>query len=67
MPTPPTFFEQLMNAGNDDEASVSAKEQSSLLSQFPEDVRESFRYAQLLDRARTGEPIYLMPFRLRIK
>jgi len=69
MPQPPTFFEQLMSAGNDDSDTVDAqaKQQAALFSALPEDMRESLRYAQLLDRAGKGEAIYLMPFRLRIK
>ena len=68
MPKPPTLLEQLL--GNADEASdtsAEAKQQAAVLSQLPQDIRESFRFAQLLDKARDGEPIYLMPFRLRIK
>src|SRR5437660_7388308 len=69
MPQPPTFLEQLMSGGNDDSdgADAQAKQQASLFSALPEDMRESLRYAQLLDRASKGEAIYLMPFRLRIK
>ena len=69
LPQPPTFFEQLMNADDSGsaEASAQAKQQASILSALPEDMRETFRYAQLLDRASKGEAIYLMPFRLRIK
>ncbi|HBB94203.1 MAG TPA: signal peptide peptidase SppA [Blastocatellia bacterium] len=69
MPQPPTFLEQLMSAGNDDSDAVDAqaKQQAALFSALPEDMRESLRYAQLLDRASKGEAIYLMPFRLRIK
>src|SRR5437016_502616 len=69
MPQPPTFLEQLMSAGNDDSdgADAQAKQQASLFSALPEDMRESLRYAQLLDRASKDEAIYLMPFRLRIK
>src|SRR5438477_2585547 len=69
MPQPPTFLEQLMSAGNDDSdaADTQAKQQAALFSALPEDLRESLRYAQLLDRASKGEAIYLMPFRLRIK
>ena len=69
MPQPPTFFEQLMSAGNDDSDAVDAqaKQQAAVFSALPEDMRESLRYAQLLDRASKGEAIYLMPFRLRIK
>jgi protease-4 len=69
MPQPPTFLEQLMSAGDDDTsaADAQAKQQAALLSALPEDLREGFRYAQMLDRAAKGEPVYLMPFKLRIK
>lgn len=68
MPQPPTFLEQLMSAGDDDgEAEARAKQEASLLSALPEDLREGFRYAQMLDRAAKGEPVYMMPYRLRIK
>ena len=57
-----------MSASDDDaEAEAKAKQEASLLSALPEDLREGFRYAQLLDRAAKGEPVYMMPFRLRIK
>src|SRR5213080_374986 len=63
MPQPPTFLEQLMSAGNDDsDVDTQAKQQAALFSALPEDMRESLRYAQLLDRASKGEAIYLMPF-----
>src|SRR5215813_111194 len=69
LPKPPTFLEQLFNLDDEggDQASADAKQQASLLSAMPEDVRETIRYAQFLDRAGKGEAIYLMPFRLRIK
>ena len=70
LPKPPSFFEQLMSggSGDDDSASVSAemKQQESILAALPQDVRHALRYAQLLDRAKS-EPIYLMPFDLRIR
>src|SRR5580765_625354 len=69
LPQPPTFLEQLMSASDDDDASADAKakQEASLLNALPQDLRESLRYAQLLDRAAKGEPVYLMPFKLRIK
>ena len=68
MPKPPTLLEQLLGTAEDaSDTSADAKQQSAVLSQLPQDVRESLRFAQLLDKARTGEPIYLMPFRMRIK
>ena len=68
LPQPPTFLEQLLNAGDDDsQAEAQAKQEAAVLSAVPEDVREALRYAQLLDRASKGEPVYLMPFKLRIR
>ena len=69
-PQPPGFFEQLMSSGSDDDdaaASAKVKQQESFLSAFPEDVRHALRYAQLLDRSRTGDVLYMLPFDLRIK
>jgi protease-4 len=70
LPKPPGFFEQLMNSGDDadgDQASAQAKQQAAVLAVLPEDARRALRYAQLLDRARTGEAIYLLPFDLKIR
>jgi protease IV len=71
LPQPPTFFEQLLSSddggGDAARANAQAKQRSEILSILPEDVRLTLRYAQLLDRAKNGEAIYLMPFRLRIK
>ena len=70
MPKPPSFFDQLMSGGDGDadaQASPELKQQQSILAALPEDVRRAFRYAQMLDRARHGESMYLLPFDLRIK
>ena len=70
MPTPPTFLQQLLGLNNDDDdaqTSEQAKQQASVLAALPEDARETLRYAQMLDRVRHGEAIYMLPFRLRIK
>jgi len=68
LPQPPNFLEQLMSASEDEgDADAQAKQQASLLNALPEDLREGFRYAQMMDRSAKGEPVYMMPFRLRIK
>jgi len=69
LPKPPSFFEELINSGNDGEdgASAQAKQQAAILGALPEDVRRALRYAQLLDRTRRGESIYMLPFSLRIR
>ena len=70
MPKPPTFLEELMNTGDDgdgDSTSAQAKQQAAILEAMPVDVRRALRYAQLLDRSRSGEAIYMLPFDLRIR
>ncbi|MDX6406865.1 MAG: protease [Blastocatellia bacterium] len=68
MPKPPSFFEELMNSGDDgDGDSAQAKQQAAILEAMPVDVRRALRYAQLLDRSRSGEAIYMLPFSLRIR
>lgn len=70
LPKPPSFFEQLMNSNGDadgDEATVQARQQAALLGAMPVDVRRALRYAQLLDRSRSGEAIYMLPYDLRIR
>ena len=69
LPHPPGFFEQLMNGGGEDDADakVKTKEQEKILATLPEGLRHAFRYAQMLDRAKNGEVMLLLPFDLRIK
>ena len=69
LPKPPGFFEQLMSSGGDEDsvnASAQLRQQESIMSALPADVRHAFHYAQLLDRAK-NEPMYLLPFDLRIR
>jgi len=69
MPQPPSFLEQLMSggaAGGDVSISAETKQREAMLAVLPEDVRHTFRYAAMLDRAK-NEPMYLLPFDLRIK
>jgi protease-4 len=70
LPKPPSFFEELMNSGDDgdsDATSAQTKQQAAILEAMPVDVRRALRYAQLLDRSRSGEAIYMLPFDLRIR
>jgi len=69
MPQPPSFFEQLMSSddGDADAGSAQARQQAAVLEAMPVDVRRALRYAQLLDRSRSGEAIYMLPFDLRIR
>jgi len=69
LPHPPGFFEQLTSAGGEDDADakVKTREQEAILATLPEGMRHAFRYAQMLDRAKNGEVMLLLPFELRIK
>src|SRR5712691_5216684 len=69
LPHPPGFFEQLMSGGGEDDADAKVKtqQQEAILATLPEDVRHALRYAQMLDRAKNGEVMFLLPFDLRIK
>lgn len=69
MPKPPSLFDELLSGGADaDSAEVSTElaHQQSVLAALPADVRRTFRYAQLLERAKS-ERMYLLPFDLRIR
>jgi protease-4 len=70
LPKPPSFFEELINSGDDgdvDQTTAEVKQQAALMSAMPVDVRRALRYAQLLDRSRSGEAIYMLPYDLRIR
>ena len=38
-----------------------------MLAAMPEDVRRAFRYMQMMDRMKSGDPAYLLPYSLRIR
>jgi protease-4 len=69
LPRPPSFFEQLMNSNNDDDAETRAatSQREAIAAALPEDARRAFLYLQLLDRAKNGDVLYRLPFDLRIK
>jgi protease-4 len=69
LPKAPSFFEQLLNSGDDDtsEARVKTQQQQAIEAALPEDTRRAFRYLQLLERARSGDVMYRLPFDLRIR
>jgi protease-4 len=68
-PQPPTFWEELFSDSGADEAEATAavKQQQAMVAAMPEDVRHAFRYLQMMDRIKSGEPVYVLPFSLRIR
>jgi protease IV len=69
LPYPRNFLQELFSGGEEETTvmSAEAKQQQAILSMMPADARRAFRYAMLLDKARNGETMFLMPFDLKIK
>ncbi len=69
LPYPRTFLEEFLGTGDDETkaSSPELKQQQAMLAILPEDARRAFRYAMLLDRAKNGEAMFLLPFDLKIK
>lgn len=67
LPYPQTFLQQLLS-GNNENASTKVEEQkAAVMASLPEDARRAFRFMALMDRAKDGETMLLMPFDLRVK
>jgi protease-4 len=68
-PQPPGFLEELLSASGEESEQTSAeiKQHAALMAALPEDARRVLRYMRLMDRAKNGEAIYMMPFDLRIR
>jgi protease IV len=69
MPYPRTFLQELLNSDDEETRSQhqQREQQSAVLAALPEDARRALRYTALLDRVKSGDPMLLMPFDLRIK
>ncbi len=69
-PAPQPFLASIFGGGNDDEATVSAKEraqQEAVIKALPKDLQKMFRYSALFDNMERGETMALMPFEFEIK
>jgi len=68
-PQPPGFLEELLSASGEESEQTSAeiKQHAALMAALPEDARRAWRYMLLMDRAKNGEAIYVMPYDLRIR
>ena len=67
LPEPKPFLQSIF--GDDDSSSDAKNEQAqaAILDALPADIRNSFRYASLLDRMQRGEAMLFLPFQLEIK
>jgi protease-4 len=67
-PAPRTFLQQWMGGGDEDSASVKAREQRAAIeSALPEDMRRALRYVSILEKMKRGETMAMLPFDLQIK
>lgn len=69
-PAPKPFFQQWFGSNEDAEITASMKEaeaKRALVEAMPAEMRKAFRYAELLDRMRNGEAMFMLPFELEIK
>ena len=67
LPEPKPFLQTIF--GDDDSSSDVKNEQAqaAILEALPADIRNSFRYAALLDHMQRGEAMLFLPFQLEIK
>jgi len=66
LPYPRTWLRQLFNEEGD-ETRTQAAQQRAVMAALPEDARRALRFMSLMDHAKSGDPMLLMPFDLEIK
>lgn len=67
LPYPQTLIQQLLSGNNESSNTKLEEQKAAVMASLPEDARRAFRFMALMDRARNGETMLLMPFDLRIK
>jgi hypothetical protein len=65
LPYPRTLLQQLFNQEGD-ETKV-AQQRAAVLATLPEDAQRALRFMALMDHAKSGDPMLLMPFDIEIK
>ena len=65
LPYPRTLIQELLSQA--DEASVQAKQREAVFAAMPEETRRAMRFMSFLDRMKTGESMFVMPFDLRVQ
>ena len=63
---PRTLLQQLLNEEGD-ETSTKAAQQRAVMAALPEDARRALRFMSLMDHAKSGDPMLLMPFDIEVK
>ena len=67
LPYPQTLIQQLLSGNNETSNTRVEEQKAAVMASLPEDARRAFRFMALMDRAKNGETMLLMPFDLRIK
>jgi protease-4 len=65
-PYPRTLFQQFFNEEGS-ETRVRSEQQRAVMAALPEDARRALRFMALMDQAKSGDPMLVMPFDLEIK
>jgi hypothetical protein len=65
-PYPRTLLQQLLNEEGS-ETRVRSEQQRAVMAALPEDARRALRFMALMDKAKSGDPMLLMPFDIEIK
>jgi protease-4 len=66
LPYPQTFLQQFLS-GSGDNSNTQVAQQRAMLAALPEDARRAFKFMALMERMRTGEKMFVMPFDIRVK
>jgi protease-4 len=61
------FLNQYFGEGNTLADAKTREAQAALVKSLPEDARRALRYAELFDRMKRGEAMFMLPFELEIK
>jgi protease IV len=66
LPYPQNFIQQLLS-GSGENSNTEIAQQRAVLASLPEDARRAFRFMALMERMKTGDPMLVMPFDIRVK
>jgi protease-4 len=67
LPYPRTLLQQLFNQEGDETQTKAAQQRAAVMATLPEDAQRALRFMALMDHAKSGDPMLLMPFDIEIK
>ena len=66
-PYPRTLLQQLFNEEGEETRTREAQQRAAVMATLPEDAQRALRFMALMDHAKSGDPMLLMPFDIEIK